>query len=327
MPFRSKSPQRVLEELAQQTRRYHSFLFEAVDNILDMRYLTELFPALVAQQQPTIEMFFEVKANLTRAQLRLMAEGGVTHIQPGLESLQLAGPAPDAQGCAGGPERQRAALGAALRHAGGVEHSLGVPRRDRAGLRRAGRRDSAPGAPAAAGERGRGSGWSASARSTSSRTLSGVRSRTPERSYRYVYPGAVDLERVGLLLRLRAGRRPAGSRLTPACAPRSGEWSRAWEAAKPPTLTYWSAPGFLQIYDGRRTGARGHLHLRRRTSRTSISPAATARSPHGGIRDKLGLDMPAEAVQEIFAEFQHRGLMFLDGPLALALALPATAGR
>ena len=35
-------------ELAEQARRYRSFRFEAVDNILDMRYLTELFPALIA---------------------------------------------------------------------------------------------------------------------------------------------------------------------------------------------------------------------------------------------------------------------------------------
>ena len=86
MQFRSKSAPRVLEELQQQTRRYRSFLFESVDNILDMRYLRELFPALAASSTD-YRLFFEVKANLTRAQLKAMAEGGVSHIQPGVESL------------------------------------------------------------------------------------------------------------------------------------------------------------------------------------------------------------------------------------------------
>lgn len=36
MRFRAKSPQRVLDELACLARRYRSFSFEAVDNILDI---------------------------------------------------------------------------------------------------------------------------------------------------------------------------------------------------------------------------------------------------------------------------------------------------
>jgi hypothetical protein len=32
-------------------------------------------------------------------------------------------------------------------------------------------------------------------------------------------------------------------------------------------------------------------------------------------------------VEEVFDEFQRRGLMFRDGKLAVALALPAVAGR
>ncbi len=86
MQFRAKSAERVLAEMAYQTRRYHSFRFEAVDNILDMRYLRTLFPALV-ESDTSYDIFYEVKANLSRGQLKLLADAGVTHIQPGLESL------------------------------------------------------------------------------------------------------------------------------------------------------------------------------------------------------------------------------------------------
>jgi hypothetical protein len=45
------------------------------------------------------------------------------------------------------------------------------------------------------------------------------------------------------------------------------------------------------------------------------------------VRRELGLHLPPAAVQEVFTEFRRRGLMFLDGQLALALALPAVKGR
>ena len=75
MTFRAKSPGRLLNELAEQARRYRSFRFEAVDNILDMHYLSSLLPTLI-ESAADYELFYEVKANLTRPQLRLMAQAG-----------------------------------------------------------------------------------------------------------------------------------------------------------------------------------------------------------------------------------------------------------
>jgi ribosomal peptide maturation radical SAM protein 1 len=89
MRFRAKSPQRVLDELAAQARRYRTFRFEAVDDILDPKYLKELFPA-IAEQGQDYQIFYEVKANLTRAQLKTLALAGVGELQPGLESLSSA---------------------------------------------------------------------------------------------------------------------------------------------------------------------------------------------------------------------------------------------
>jgi hypothetical protein len=37
--------------------------------------------------------------------------------------------------------------------------------------------------------------------------------------------------------------------------------------------------------------------------------------------------LPTEAIQEIFEEFQQRGLMFIDEQFVLALALPAVKSR
>jgi len=43
--------------------------------------------------------------------------------------------------------------------------------------------------------------------------------------------------------------------------------------------------------------------------------------------DLLDQRMPVETIQEAFDEFAQRGLIFLDGSLALALALPTVTGR
>ncbi|MEU7916104.1 RiPP maturation radical SAM C-methyltransferase [Microbispora bryophytorum] len=86
MRFRSKSPQRVIDELTLQARRYRSYRFEAVDNILDTAYLEDMLPKLV-DAGVTYDIFYEVKANLRRDQLALLRRAGVRRIQPGIESL------------------------------------------------------------------------------------------------------------------------------------------------------------------------------------------------------------------------------------------------
>lgn len=86
MPFRSKSPRRVVEELTTLRAQWPNDLAEAVDNILDVAYFKEMLPALARARLP-LQLFYEVKANLSRAQVRLLHEAGVHRIQPGIESL------------------------------------------------------------------------------------------------------------------------------------------------------------------------------------------------------------------------------------------------
>ena len=86
MRYRSKSPDRVYEELKYLYQRYGYKRIDSVDNILDHRYITSVFPRLVAEGIE-LEMFYEVKANLKRRQLAEMRRGGITMIQPGIESF------------------------------------------------------------------------------------------------------------------------------------------------------------------------------------------------------------------------------------------------
>jgi ribosomal peptide maturation radical SAM protein 1 len=86
MAYRSKSPDRVLAELAEQEERYGISDFEAVDNILDMGYYKSLLPALAADGRKR-RIFYEIKANLSRAHVQAMVDAGITWVQPGIESL------------------------------------------------------------------------------------------------------------------------------------------------------------------------------------------------------------------------------------------------
>lgn len=86
MAFRSKSPERVLAEIDHLTERWGFELVEVVDNILDLSYFESVLPAL-ARSERELQLFYEVKSNLSRDQVRILADAGVTHIQPGIESL------------------------------------------------------------------------------------------------------------------------------------------------------------------------------------------------------------------------------------------------
>jgi ribosomal peptide maturation radical SAM protein 1 len=86
MAFRSKSPRRALDELEYLADRWQTDMVEAVDNILDMKYFNDMLPAL-ARSRRSLQLFYEVKANLSRQQIRLLRDAGVYRIQPGIESM------------------------------------------------------------------------------------------------------------------------------------------------------------------------------------------------------------------------------------------------
>ncbi|HEX2971617.1 MAG TPA: RiPP maturation radical SAM C-methyltransferase, partial [Tepidisphaeraceae bacterium] len=84
MRFRTKPEAMVIEELEQLSRRYGAHAFNVTDNIMPRQYVETLFPKL---KETPYRFFYEVKANLTPSELRVMRDGGVRRILPGIESL------------------------------------------------------------------------------------------------------------------------------------------------------------------------------------------------------------------------------------------------
>lgn len=58
---------------------------QSVDNILPKSYLTDVLPYL--DTPPSMDLFYEVKADLTEEDFRVLARARVTAIQPGIEAL------------------------------------------------------------------------------------------------------------------------------------------------------------------------------------------------------------------------------------------------
>jgi ribosomal peptide maturation radical SAM protein 1 len=86
MQFRSKSPDMVVADIRELTDTYKVLHISAVDNILDMSYLSSVCSELSAESWD-LKMFYEVKANLTADQLKILRTAGIRTIQPGIESL------------------------------------------------------------------------------------------------------------------------------------------------------------------------------------------------------------------------------------------------
>ncbi|HEX5495919.1 MAG TPA: RiPP maturation radical SAM C-methyltransferase [Mycobacteriales bacterium] len=86
MQFRGKRPDRFFEEITALVGRHQILDMIVVDNILDMGYLTSLLPALV-EAGFDLRLQYEIKSNLRRHQLELLANAGLVHVQPGVESL------------------------------------------------------------------------------------------------------------------------------------------------------------------------------------------------------------------------------------------------
>jgi ribosomal peptide maturation radical SAM protein 1 len=88
MKFRAKSPEQAAREMAYLSSRYDTSRFRLVDNIIDLKYIENLFGRLAADHCD-LDVFIETKSNLQKSQIRTLAAGGVKCMQPGLESLSL----------------------------------------------------------------------------------------------------------------------------------------------------------------------------------------------------------------------------------------------
>jgi ribosomal peptide maturation radical SAM protein 1 len=323
MSFRAKSPGRLQIELAELAQRHHSFHFEAVDNILDISYLDSFFGELV-KAGIDYRLFYEVKSNLSRQQLRLLAQAGVHRIQPGIESLSA-------------PVLKRMRKGVTavqnvnlLRWAlyyrihvswnliWGFPHETETDYENQLALLRQVVHLPPP--------IGAGRIWLErfSPLYFDRETFPAVSIR-PEASYSYVYPRNFQLDRVAYFFDYELADTLPDSVFAETLE-QVERWRTAWKQDPRPRLSFWYAPGLLTIQDARDRSAAAAQSF---ADPEALLYASCSDQPRGPaeLKQRLGLALSEKEIGEILRGFCARGVMMCEGERFLSLALPASMGR
>jgi ribosomal peptide maturation radical SAM protein 1 len=323
MAFRSKSPARVLEGVAGLVDRHQVHLLQSVDNILDHRYIAEVFGPL-AEQGRAHRFFVEVKANVTQEQLRALTAGGVDSLQPGIESLStpvlrimrkgttaiqnvrllkwaayygirvywnvlLGFPGERPEDCA-----QQLATMQLIPHlpppnlVGSILLMRFSPNYSQA-------------------------------------AELGFHNVRPAREYAYIYPAGIDLARVAYLFDYDAPDVPPAEVYAP-LIDYGTRWQQLWQEPPRPFLGYRTGPDWLAILDARQpTAPRAHVFDGRAAAAYDFcGPTYHSRGQVlAHLRASCGLDVDLPTVTRILDAFTAEGLMFEEDGRYLSLALPA----
>lgn len=86
MAYRAMTPENALRQFEWLfAQAAWATKYSCTDNIMPMRYITEVFPKL--SPPPGASIFYEVKVGLDTEDMQVMAEAGVSKVQPGIEAL------------------------------------------------------------------------------------------------------------------------------------------------------------------------------------------------------------------------------------------------
>jgi hypothetical protein len=149
-----------------------------------------------------------------------------------------------------------------------------------------------------------------------------VESLVPEASLAYVYPDTIARERVAYFFDHAFPNELPETVFEPIIET-VGAWRAAWDGAIEPWLVYRTAPGLLQIEDGRNPAApvlyqfeSPLAEIYRAISDRPISAA--------NVRQALNLPWSADEIADALDLFAAKGLVMRDDELFLALAIPET---
>ncbi len=325
MSYRSKSPQRIHAELRRLSARYQIANFEAVDNILDMRYLEELCRVLI-ESRYDYQIFYEVKANLRREQLRTLARAGVRIIQPGIESLSTHVLKLMRKG-------STMLLNVRLlkwAHYYGITVAwnllTGFPGETREDYEQQAR--LMPLLVHLPPPSGGGPIWLERFSPYFTDESFPVRDAAPSEAYRFAYPeGSVDVRRIAYFFSYTMGDTVPEKCLEGVY--RSMQvWQDRWKESRRPVLVYQRTPDWIQVVDRREPGSpRVHAFpgleaaVYEACGDTYHTPARIATA----LDEEHGVSVDTETVEHALTRFCELGLMVQEDGQYLSLALPVNA--
>jgi ribosomal peptide maturation radical SAM protein 1 len=323
MAYRAKLPDRGLAELADLLAEYPTAHVEAVDNILDMKYLSTMCVKL-AEKRWDLNLFFEVKANLTRDQLAVLRRAGVLRIQPGIESLST-----NVLGLMrkGSTKLLNIRLLKWARYygrsvswnlLGGFPGETDADYAEQASLIPLLHHLQPPDAVARI--------WLERFSPFYTDPALGMTNIRPRISYRHIYPADLDHAKIAYFFDYDAAQ-VVSTEAFAAVSEAVAEWTRRWEEGAAPRLVYRSLPGKLTLIDQCARPARKAV-LTGWQPEAYLACGDTARSA-ASVADRLaaaGREAPAWQVSQFLERCCRSGMMVQEDGHYLALALPENSG-
>jgi ribosomal peptide maturation radical SAM protein 1 len=324
MAYRSKSPARVLAELDELSDRHGQRSFFAVDNILDHRYIDQVFGAL-ERRELDYGFWYETKANIKPEQIKALANGGLVWVQPGIESLntrilKLMGKGSTSfinlrflkwahyyqikvawnvlYGFPGETEEDYQQL------LGLMERIGHLPPPDDCGEIRMDRFSPYHSQP----ER-----W-------------GLTQVRPDARYAAVYPTAIDAEKIAYYFDFHNPHRLPDTVYEP-MRQRIAAWQAAWsDPQTAPELTYTRSASQIRFVDTRH-GSTPQAAFYDRLGSAIYPMISRTYLSVGQVHKRLaaeGAEVTARAVDNIFEEFEKDGLIWREGETVTGLGLPSS---
>jgi ribosomal peptide maturation radical SAM protein 1 len=321
MGFRQKSRERVVAELAELTKRHDTFRFQAFDNIMPMSFFDDLIPQLASEERH-YDIYYEVKANLSRNQIKALRDAGICRLQPGIESLSSRVLRIMRKGATASQNinllRWAAYYGVEI-----VWNLLwGFPgEREEDYLEQIGLIHNVVHLQP---PHGRNRIWlERYSPHYFDRQRFPIKRLQPESSLSYIYPAEFNRDRIAYFFD-HEFEHELPDAVFGRLRQRVDDWRVAWQSEPRPWLTYRWSPGRLQIEDGRQAAApilySFDSPLAEMYRALSERPLTAAR-----VKEKLGLPWAAEEIAEALELFVAKGLIMRDEQLFLALAIPARA--
>ena len=318
MAFRAKSTEKLLSELAELSRHYRTFKFEAVDNILPVSYLQDFLPQLIREGYH-YSLFYETKANLRREQIKLLHEAGVKSIQPGIESLSSHVLDLMRKGVSAIQNVNLLRWAAYYKICVVWNLIWGFPGETKEDYVR--QAELIPRLVHLQPPLSSSRIWMERFSPIFfDRELFPARTVRAEASYAYVYPEFVDRERVAYFFDYEFEDSLPDSVYTPVVH-EAQNWQEAWRRTERPRLTFRSSREFLQIEDRRSCTESLSYTLSGPLASLYAGCSDQPQSP-ATLRKKVGVDWSESKIEKTLHGICSQGLMMSDGGLYLSLAIP-----
>lgn len=323
MTFRSKSSDKVLEDLWSLARRYHITNIEVVDNIVDTSYLDSVFPTLT-ELDNDFNFFFEVKADMSRNDLSTLRDAGVTLLQPGIESMNSHVLSLMRKGtrASWNVNMLRWSLYYGISASWAVLCGFPGETEDDYNEQETLFGDLHHLEPGAGVHRIWMERYSPIFTKTDKYPSIGV---TPVQGYKHMFPDYVDHDEAAYFFDYELENTLPDSAFE-GVRKALHEWRSAWQRESKPTLTVIQTPDFIRIDDDRSDDRRGSYSFEgpmARLYRAAMERPVRAKD----IIEQHGLSASEAVVEQRLDEFCDAGLMMRDRKLYLSLAIPKRGSR